>query len=48
MDNKLTKYLNVLQIGIDNLQTILDAKKYLLSKDIKFLSRNRKDVAALF
>lgn len=48
MDNKLIKYLNALQIGIDNFQTVLDAKKYLLSKDVKYLSNNRKDVAALF
>lgn len=48
MDKGLSEYLNVLQVGIDEIEITMQAKEYLLSKKIKFLSDNKEDVARLF
>ena len=38
---KTKKYLNALQVGTDSLKVTEEAKDYLQTKSIKFLSDNR-------
>lgn len=45
---ELKKYLNALQVGTDSLKVTEEAKDYLYSEPIKFLSDNREEVAELF
>lgn len=48
MGNEIKEYLNVLQIGQDDEAISLQACRFILSKDIRYLSDNRVEVAALF
>lgn len=48
MDETIAKYLTALQIDLKTPDLAIEAKDYLQSKSIDFLSENREDVAALF